>query len=394
MQNIASVSSPSTGRHEVNLFNAKSTKSTDSMNDSISRGSSLLRLLDASWLRPLNDESALDELIQRVNPVWSLRKIRARIIAIRNETVDTRTFVLRPNLHWRGFTAGQYVQVHVEIDGRQLMRCYSLSSGPEAQTVAITVKRQSSGKVSRHFNERVAIGDVVSLSEAMGDFVLPDPIPPKLLLISAGSGVTPIHSILEQLALSNYSGDVILRHVCRDQSDFIFGKQIRDLAARLPGLKIIPWFSADHGRPSVAELLEPIADYADRHTMLCGPGTMINAVRAHWLEQGLAYRLQFERFGLTPMVSDPAAVGETQSVHAARSGVTIDARPGHPLLAEAEAAGLHPAYGCRMGICHSCKCRKRSGVVENLLTGEISAEPNEIIQLCISSARSSLDLDI
>ena len=70
------------------------------------------------------------------------------------------------------------------------------------------------------------------------------------------------------------------------------------------------------------------------------------------------------------------------------------ARGTNALLLEAEHAGFKPRYGCRIGICHTCQCTKRSGIVENLMTGRVSSEPGERIQLCISRARSDLVLEL
>jgi ferredoxin len=89
---------------------------------------------------------------------------------------------------------------------------------------------------------------------------------------------------------------------------------------------------------------------------------------------------------------DPAA--GTLEVRCARSERLFSAATDVPLLVAAEQAGLQPRYGCRMGICHTCSCVKRTGTVENVLTGEISSEPGERIQLCISRPRTDLTLEL
>src|SRR6185437_7260344 len=78
----------------------------------------------------------------------------------------------------------------------------------------------------------------------------------------------------------------------------------------------------------------------------------------------------------------------------ARSGRVIDGNGSASLLEQAESAGLRPAHGCRMGICHSCTCRKLAGVVRNGLTGAVNAEPDDDIQLCIHAPRSDVTLDL
>jgi stearoyl-CoA 9-desaturase NADPH oxidoreductase len=81
-------------------------------------------------------------------------------------------------------------------------------------------------------------------------------------------------------------------------------------------------------------------------------------------------------------------------VRLARSGRDVVAKGAGSLLEQLERAGEHPAHGCRIGICHTCKCRKRSGTVQNLVTGEVSSEPDQEIQLCISVPRSDLEVDL
>src|SRR5579885_3598644 len=157
------------------------------------------RALASPWLRPLNDADALDDLLALANPLWSVRAWRARVVRVIDETPDARTFVLRPNRRWGGFVAGQHVCVAIEIDGVRHERAYSLSSRPGEPTIAVTVKRQPGGRVSNFLHDAVRPGHVLALGRAAGRFVVPDPPPTRLLMLSAGSGITPVRSILRDL---------------------------------------------------------------------------------------------------------------------------------------------------------------------------------------------------
>ena len=97
------------------------------------------RFLAAPWLHPLNDPTALDELLAGIDPLWSLSEVRARVAEVILETPDTRTFVLVPNRHWSGHRAGQYVSVQVEIEGVRHHRSYSVSAAPGGERIAITI---------------------------------------------------------------------------------------------------------------------------------------------------------------------------------------------------------------------------------------------------------------
>jgi len=348
-------------------------------------------LLSSSWLRPLNDVRAIDGLLARVHPTWALGRMKARVTKVVDETPDTRTFVLRPNRTWPGATAGQYVPVEVEIDGVRHQRTYSLSAASgRDRAVAITVKRQAGGLVSNWLHDRLAAGDVLSLGEPAGTFVLPGPVPPRLLMLGAGSGITPLMSMLRDLHRRGYTGSVVLVHGCRSRADAIFGAELAALAARWPAFALHVHHSSEAGRLDAEALARLVPDYAARHTLLCGPEGFMGAFRDHWRTRGLG-GLQYESFG---MPAPAAALGEAVEVRCLRSERVFDAPGSGALLVEAERAGLRPRYGCRIGICHTCQCVKQSGTVENLLTGRVSSEPGERIQLCISRARSALVLDL
>ncbi len=346
------------------------------------------------WLRPLNDVAAIDDLLAHVHPTWSLGRIKARVLAVVDETADTKTFVLRPNRNWPGFRAGQHVGVEVEIDGVRHQRRYSLSSAPNARRViAITVKRQPGGKVSSFLHDRVRAGDVVGLEPPAGAFTLPAPLPERLLMVSAGSGITPLMAMLRDVAHGAAPFDLVFVHVARRAEDVIFAAELAELAATRPGLTLHHHHSAERGRFDGATLTALVPDHAERTTLLCGPAGFMATIRAHFAARGLSAQLHEESFGASRTVGCEGAA-DALEVRCARSERVFAAPTDVPLLVAAEQAGLQPRYGCRMGICHTCSCVKRTGTVENVLTGEVSSEPGERIQLCISRARTELTLEL
>lgn len=348
--------------------------------------------LTSSWLRPLNDPAAIDDLLGLVNPLWSVNEIRARVVAVVDETADTRSFVLEPNRHWPGFTAGQYVPVFFELDGRRLQRCYSLSSSPRDAQLRITVKRQAGGRISNALHERLHVGHVLALGAPEGSFTLPLDAAPKTLLVGAGSGVTPLMAQLHELHATGYTGAVRFIQICRTPADAIFRTELEALARAWSSLTVEFHFTADAGRLTPEALWRRVPDAADHQLMVCGPAAFMDAVRTVWEARGLGHRMKSEAFSLS--LAEVAADGVASEVSCSRAEQVFTAQPGQPLLSEAEGAGLSPRHGCRIGICHACKCVKKSGTVQNLLTGEISDAPDEAIQLCISAARSDLVLDL
>ncbi len=350
-------------------------------------------ILTSPWLRPLNDLDAIDDLLAVVHPTWALGRIKARVLRVIPETPDVKTFVMRPNRRWPGFTPGQHVGVVVTIEGVRCERRYSISSAPaRGRTISVTVKRQPGGRVSNWMHDTLAPGDVLELAAPAGDFVLPSPLPARILMLSAGSGITPVMSMLRALAAADAATTVCFLHVTRGREDTIFGAELTDLAARWRGLDLHVHDSTRDGRFDGAALARACPDWVDRTTFLCGPLEFMVARRAEWRAAGIERRLRTESFGLgNALGGDAAAAAE---VRCARSERLFTADGTTSLLVAAERAGLRPKYGCRMGICHTCSCVKQSGAVQDLRTGVISTEPGERIQLCISRACGDVTLDL
>jgi ferredoxin-NADP reductase len=339
------------------------------------------RLLGSPWLRPLNDLDAIDDLLAQARPTWSLGRIKARVVEILEETPDVRSLILRPNRCWPGFVAGQHVTVALEIRGARHHRTYSLSSKPADPFLRLTVKRHAGGRVSNALHDQLAMGDVLVLSPPAGEFTLPLVPPRKMLMLSAGSGITPVMSMLRDLHHRTPDRDVVFVHVCRTPTDAIFAGELRTLAASMRGLRLVTHVTAERDRLDADGLSALVPDYAERPTWLCGSASFMEMVQARWDAEGLADGLACERF--TGPVARRRAAGVPVRVRATRSGHSFTTTGERPLLVEAEAAGLRPKCGCRIGICRTCRCRMTSGTIENLRTGEVTSEPGQLIQLCI-----------
>jgi len=356
---------------------------------------SLHRVATGFARRLLLDRQA-DFWLGELDPTWSLGEMRARVVAVVAETPDVKTFVLRPGRSWRRHRAGQHTTIEVEIDGVRVRRCYSISSAPGDELPAITVKRVPGGRVSGWLHAHVRPGHVLRLSPAAGEFVLPEPLPRKLLMLSGGSGVTPLVSMLRELAHRGPIADLVFVHHARTGRDVIFRRALADLAARHVGLRLILCLSdstSGPGRFDEAQLRRLVPDFAERDAFVCGPSGLMARVERLWADARATGALHLERFlpQAVPARVDRPEGGTPVSVTLTRSGRRFTAASG-TLLEQLERAGERPRFGCRMGICQTCKCRKRTGCVLNLLTGAVSSEPDEDIQPCISVPRSDLEL--
>jgi ferredoxin-NADP reductase len=336
---------------------------------------------------PLNQPGHWDRLAAAINPAWSFTECRARVLRVVDEAPGVRSLWLAPNARFRGFQPGQHVLLELEVDGVRQARCFSFSHAPRADgLVRVTIKRKDGGPVSAAAHA-LQPGQVVRLGQAQGDFA-PRHADGKLLLLAAGSGITPMLSHLHALAAAGATRDVVLVHGIRDATDAIGADELQALGTRWPQLRVHRQVSQDAGRLDAPALARLVPDWAERETLLCGPDGFMATFTAMYRAAGLA--LQSESFGRHASPIEPGATAHTVSLATRDSGFTAHA--GQTLLDAAEAAGLTPRFGCRRGICHTCQCRKHSGTVTNLLTGRTSGPGDELIQLCISTPLSAVEL--
>jgi ferredoxin-NADP reductase len=229
---------------------------------------------------------------------------------------------------------------------------------------------------------------MLDLEQADGDFHLPDERPERILLISGGSGITPVMSMLRTLCAEGHRGPVTFLHFAPDPKRAIYRDELERIAASCPNVRLVrsytraPGAGEADGRFGPAQLVQCEPDYARAESFACGPPALLDAVRETWTAEGLESRLHVESF-VPATLAPPSGVGEG-SIHFADSDVRID-NSGSSLLEQAEGVGLTPDTGCRMGICHTCSCRKRAGTVKNLATGEVSSAEDEEIQICVSA---------
>lgn len=168
-----------------------------------------------------------DDYLDMINPLWSTQELRGRVVTVERETPDAATVVIKPGWKWAGHAPGQYLRIGVVVDGIHHWRAYSLTSEPDRVDGCISIlpKLVDTGVVSPCLVREATPGVIVQLGGVEGTFVLPDPLPPKLPFISAGSGITPIMSMLRALVRR----DVSVIHSARRPEDVIFGSELRTL---------------------------------------------------------------------------------------------------------------------------------------------------------------------
>jgi stearoyl-CoA 9-desaturase NADPH oxidoreductase len=335
-----------------------------------------------------------DDYLELINPLWSTRELRGRIERIDRETPEAVTVLIRPGHEWTGHRPGQYLRIGVVVDGVHHWRAYSLTSEPERADgcISITPKLVESGKVSPYLVQRARPGDIVRLGGVEGTFVLPDPLPRKLLFISAGSGITPIMSMLGSLARRDAIADVVHVHSARSEDRVIFAERLAEIDRSHDGFDLRLRLTGAEGRIAPADLDAICPDWRLRQAFLSGPAEMLDAMSEHWQREGNPRLLSMERF--QPVIGGDAGEGEGGTVCFAKSGVKAECDGGTPILAGGEEAGAVLPFGCRMGICHTCVGKLRSGRVRDLRTGEVHGSEGEMVRTCVNAPEGAIEIEL
>src|SRR3954462_3931401 len=159
------------------------------------------RLSPLGVLEALATPHGVDRYLELIHPMLTVRELRAVVTDVERTTADSVTLTLRPTRQWHGFEAGEFVQVAVDIDGVRRTRCYSPSCSQYRADgrIRLTIKAHPEGLVSQYLHAQAAPGLVVGLSQADGTFTIPATRPEQVVLISGGSGITPVLSMLRTL---------------------------------------------------------------------------------------------------------------------------------------------------------------------------------------------------
>ncbi|WP_045394590.1 hybrid-cluster NAD(P)-dependent oxidoreductase [Vibrio rotiferianus] len=275
------------------------------------------------------------------------------------------------------YLPGQHLPIEVDIDGKKVGRRYTLSSSPSRPgRYAISVKRVSGGRVSNALLDNLQVGDVLEAETPDGQFHLKEHSVQPLLLLSAGSGVTPMLSMVRYLADHNQLDDVVFYHQCSSEIDIPCKDELNELKRQHPGLDVkicltqpaVDWFGLK-GRISLSHIKQ-IKDVEQRQVFVCGPDGFMQKAKNLLLKKGLPEdNYHQEAFGVSVATTKPE-----KSVEVEFNGFKLMGNNQQTLLEQVESSGKSITNSCRAGLCGACKVQLESGQVDHPDVPALSAE--------------------
>ena len=332
---------------------------------------------------------------------------------IHAETSDVKTFrLVNPNggeipFHHR---PGQYMTLHLEIDGVRLRRSYTIASAPSQRGyVELTIKRHPQGAVSQYMHDQVHVGQRIQLAAPGGRFSFDGSTNRRVLLIAGGVGITPVMSMLRYLTDTGWTGEIVFLNATRTSRDLIFASELNTLVSRHSNLTLVNFLSQDKspvrgdeqpgnlnsvirtckirdGYISAEAIKELVANLAQTSVYLCGPEPMMAAMRTTLTGLGVSESQIYTEEFLSPKTNsgdvsfsdqnedDSETTSAVESrVRFTRSATTIQVDPQQTLLEAAELNNVRIESECRSGICGQCKVR--------CLTGRVAMETADALSL-------------
>jgi ferredoxin-NADP reductase len=316
------------------------------------------------------------------------------------------------------FVAGQFIAVRVPIDGKDRVRCYSLSSAPGVRGyLEISVRRQ--GLVSGALHATAHAGAQLSIRSPNGAFRYPSGDDRPIVLLAGGVGITPLVSMLRHAVATEPSRRVTLLYSARTPADFAFRDELSMLARRHPQVRV-HLASTRAASPDIypgridADLIRTtVADLRHSICFVCGPKPMIEQMRLLLAEFGVPEpQIRFESFEAAVAASAareaspggavernmrtdtrPAVHGHQVTCTHSRRTIVISA--GQTLLEAVETAGLPIESMCRAGICSTCRTRVTDGSVECTSDALSAAEREQgFVLACVATAHSDCTIDL
>ncbi len=309
------------------------------------------------------------------------------------------------------FEAGQYITIKINLEGEELRRAYSICSAPKSGELKVTVKEVEGGKFSVLANNKLQAGDVLEVHPPEGKFVFRSgPGANNYAAFAAGSGITPVLSIIKTVLSEENHSKFILVYGNKSTDDTIFFKELLELQAQYPDRLFIEFVysrtreeNAHFGRIEKSTvnfvIKNKFKNLRFKTFYLCGPEQMIYSVKTLLLEQGAHEKeILFELFSTEDTGEvDTTLEGETQlTVLVDDEETTFSMDKKGTVLEAALDNNLDVPYSCQGGICSSCIARIKEGKAEmrkNQILTDSEIEEGLILTCQAQPLTSTLKVD-
>ena len=328
--------------------------------------------------------------LQKINPLWSMNQPLAKVVKKQIVAKDMVSLILQCNRHVQRGVAGQHHPVTVEIAGRHYERTYSLMQ-VDADHLCLTVKKIDQGLVSSWLVDQSQTGDILRLGQPYGE-MQQQVQTPKLLLLAAGSGITPMLSLIEAFCQSRQLKAIFvqLMYWVKTHEDAAYAEYLKEVAENFPNFTYQIFYTQEQDQRLNPSHIDQLKSLNETTVYACGPSGF--AATAETLFKHVA-SIQTEAFSLSQFDTDATDTGFI-NVTLTQSNKTIAIPKGQSILSSLEHQGIKPKHGCRMGICNKCACTKAQGATKNLLNGSANHEPSQLLKICVNSAQSDLVIDL
>ena len=328
--------------------------------------------------------------LQKINPLWSMNQPLAKVVKKQIVAKDMVSLILQCNRHVQRGVAGQHHPVTVEIAGRHYERTYSLMQ-VDADHLCLTVKKVDQGLVSSWLVDQSQTGDILRLGQPYGE-MQQQVQTPKLLLLAAGSGITPMLSLIEALCQSRQLKAIFvqLMYWVKTHEDAAYAEYLKEVAENFPNFTYQIFYTQEQDQRLNPSHIDQLKSLNETTVYGCGPSGF--AATAETLFKHVA-SIQTEAFSLSQFDTDATDTGFI-NVTLTQSNKTLAIPKGQSILSSLEHQGIKPKHGCRMGICNKCACTKAQGATKNLLNGSANHEPSQLLKICVNSAQSDLVIDL
>ena len=335
------------------------------------------------------DENSINFWLQKLNPLWSVNQSLGKVVHKEKIAKDTISLTIQFNRKFKVGQAGQHHPVFVVVNGIRYERTYSFTQINEQQ-VLLTVKKVDQGKVSTWLVEKSKVGDILEFGQPYGDMLIPKP--ESIILLAAGSGITPMYSLISAMVKSGVikNTKVQLMYWVKMKEDFAFKLQLDTWAKQYSNFSFKCFFTQEEQADSRlseshTQNLECLAQSA---VYACGPSGFATQVENLFAD---AEVLKTEAFSMSPVINNEIGF---VNITLTQSNKVVAIPKGQSILVGLEQQNIKPIHGCRMGICNKCVCNKAEGSTKNLVNGAQNSEPGNVLKICVNSAQTDLIIDL